>query len=972
MNLFDLYASLHFDSSGFDRGVRSAQSKMGILANSFSSAGGTLKNIGSAISAFGNNVTKVGKAASIVTAGVGTVLGMAFNKAKSYIGTYESAMTTFRNSAQIGEQGAQALYDALLNVAQHSSYAREHFYAAGQALVSMGLDANDTTKYVQAFTDITAKMGKPASNIEELADLFGKLSMQTNLYTMDIQQMVTAGIPAWNILATHYHKTTDEVKKMARDGLIPAKESLDVVTDALEETNKESEMFQYSAAGMANALKQGTLTGALDSLDSSFRAFALSLLDLDPATESGKENIKVLNKAILTFGETLKTISAKFGFVGDWIRDGLLKITEFLEKFNSAVSAMPEDRAKMIAKVIGIIAAAGPTLLGAGKAITFVGDSFKGLGGLFEFFGNGIGSVVGSIKGHFASFGNFFSSLLPSFTKIGSGILDVFKPLGDKIGGVLGGIGGKIGEFLGSLGGKVGGFLGPLSEKIGGFLGPISEKLGGGIIEIFGKVAGFAPQMMSAFMSLFNIGAIGGAIFAGLGLIQQNFGYKISEISNFLIEKGPEMITNFGNSIINSLPNLIAQGGQLVATLINTINANLPSILNIGMTLVSTLVTGFAQQLPTLIPLAVQTILTLVEGIANNIDQILNAGVELINGIVTGLTNSLPALTEKAPEIINNIVTGIANAIPQLMDMAGKMIETILQVITANLPAILGGGIKILAELVKGIAHQLPTLIPAAIDAVLTFVETLIDNIDSFIDAGIELIIGLAEGLIKAIPKIIEKIPTIIEKLIGAIVRNLPKLLEMGIRLIVELAIGLVQAIPQLVSKIPDIIWAITNGLGAALGEVWNIGKNLVEGLWNGINDMAGWIWQKISEFGENILNGLKSFFGIASPSKLMRDKIGKYLAEGIGEGFSNEIGEVEKSMIKEMNGLNDALKPDDISYSASVMGKSNAGMVNALISAIQGGQKEINVYIGGKKIANEIYEPLMEVMKDKEVYVGA
>lgn len=924
MNLFDLYATLKFDSSGFDKGVRAAQSKMIGLSQSVTNMGKNLKNIGESISAFGNNVTKVGTAASVVTAGVATVLGTAFNKARDYIGTYESSMATFKHSAQVGEQGAQALYDALLNVAQHSAYAREHFFAAGQALVAMGMDANKTTKYVQAITDTVAMMGGSGQQIEEMADLFGKMSLQTNIYTQDLNQLAVAGIPALDILATHYGTTKDAVKDMASKGLLPAAETLDIITEALETTDEASEMFKFSVAGMANELKQGTLTGALDSLNSSFRAFALSLLDLDPATESGRENIKVLNKAILTFGETLKVVGEKFGFVGDWIRSGLEKITEFLEKFNGAVSAMPEEKAQQIAKIIGIIAAAGPLLLGAGKAISFIGSSVQGLGGAFEW----LGGVFGSFEGG-------FNSIINQFKIFESGVTNSIASVG---------------------------------EKIGGFKGTVLQGLSGVLDGIFN----IGPQILSAFLQMFNMAAIGGALLAGLGLIQQQFGDKIAEISNFLIEKGPEIITNFANSITAKLPTLIEQGAQLVATLVNTINANLPAILNAGITIISTLVTGFAQQLPTLIPLAVQTILTLVEGIANNIDQVLNAGVELINGIVTGLTNALPALTEKAPEIINNLVNGIVNALPKLMESAGKMIETILQVITANLPAILGGGIKILMELVKGIARQLPTLIPVAVDAVLTFVETLIDNIDEFIDAGIELIIGLAEGLIKAIPKIIDKIPVIIEKLIDAIVRNLPKLLETGIKLIAELAVGLVKAIPQLVSKIPDIIWAITNGLGAAVGEVFQIGKNLVEGLWNGINNMVGWIGSKIGEFGNNIVNNLKSFFGIASPSKLLRDKVGKYLAEGIGEGFSDKIGEVEKSMIKEMNGLTDALKPDDISYSASVMGKSNANMINALMSVIQGTQKEINVYIGGKQIVNEIYDPLMEAMQAKEVYAGA
>ena len=940
MNLFDLYATLKLDSSKFTQGVKDAQAKTNNLAqgilklgNNFSntlntSLGASLKNVGRAISNFGNKVSSVGRATSVVTAGVGALLGSAFSKAKSYIGTYESAMATFRHSAQIGQQGAQALYDSLLGVAKNSAYAREHFLSAGQSLVAMGLSADDTTKYIQAITDVTAKMGGTGQNIEEMADLFGKLSMQTNLYTMDIQQMVTAGIPAWDILAAHYGTTTDAVKDMASKGLIPAKESLDLITDALEETNSASEMFKFSAAGMAKELKEGTLTGTLDALNTSFREFSLTLLGLDPQTDQGVENIKNLNKAISTFGETLKDIAKKFSFVGDWIQIGISNITKFLEMFKEKLDAMPQERLEQIARIVGIIAAAGPALMIAGKAITLFGNSFQV-----------VGTILQSVEGVFSTFG------------VGLGdIMGKFQVFGSTIGGSISSLGSIIGE------------------KMGGIKGSIFQ----GISEIFGNVTAMAPQMMSAFMGMFNMAAIGGAIFAGLGLIQQNFGDKITEFSNFLIEKGPEMITNFANSILNSLPILIEQGGQLVATLINTINANLPAIMNAGMSILSTLVTGFAQQLPSLIPLAVQTILTLVEGIANNIDQILNAGVELINGIVTGLTNALPMLTEKAPEIINNVVNGIVNAMPALMDAAGRMIETILKVITANLPAILGGGIKILMSLVKGIAKQLPALIPAAIDAVLTFVETLIDNIDEFVDAGIELIIGLAEGLIKAIPKIIDKIPIIIEKLLNAIVRNTPKLLNAGIKLIVELGVGLVKAIPQLVSKIPQIIWAIVDAIKGQIWNLFNVGKELVEGLWNGINDMVGWIGQKIREFGENIVNGLKSFFGIASPSKLMRDKVGKYLAEGIAEGFSNEIGNVERSMVDDMRELSSAMQLDDISYNVSTMGKSSSNMVNALLSVLKDNQQEINVYIGGKRIANEIYDPLMDIMKSKEVYVGA
>ena len=72
-------------------------------------------------------------------------------------------------------------------------------------------------------------------------------------------------------------------------------------------------------------------------------------------------------------------------------------------------------------------------------------------------------------------------------------------------------------------------------------------------------------------------------------------------------------------------------------------------------------------------------------------------------------------------------------------------------------------------------------------------------------------------------------------------------------------------------------------------------GKNMVEGIWNGISGATRWIKDKISGWVGNVTDFLKDLFGIASPSKLMRDEIGVYLAQGIGVGFSNEIGGVKK-----------------------------------------------------------------------------
>lgn len=317
------------------------------------------------------------------------------------------------------------------------------------------------------------------------------------------------------------------------------------------------------------------------------------------------------------------------------------------------------------------------------------------------------------------------------------------------------------------------------------------------------------------------------------------------------------------------------------------------------------------------------------EGILKNIANVLNEIAE------DGISSVLETAKQKGPEIITNLVNGIVSKIPDIISTISNILIQFIQVIIANLPAIISGGVQIISALITGIAQQLPTLIPMALELILTLVTSLLDNIDQLIDAGINLIIGLAEGLINAIPILIEKIPIIIEKLINAIVNNLPKIIQMGITLIVKLAEGLIKAIPQLVSKIPQIIGALVSGFGQFLSNMWDVGKNIVEGIWNGIKNAKDWLLGKVKEWCGNILNGIKAFFGIHSPSRVMRDEIGKRLPQGVAVGIEADTDEALKA-IDNMNNdimseMNKAVAFETGSINANASVKSNNSMLNVI-----------------------------------------
>lgn len=94
---------------------------------------------------------------------------------------------------------------------------------------------------------------------------------------------------------------------------------------------------------------------------------------------------------------------------------------------------------------------------------------------------------------------------------------------------------------------------------------------------------------------------------------------------------------------------------------------------------------------------------------------------------------------------------------------------------------------------------------------------------------------------------------------------------------------------------------AIKNGFANLPGNMVSVGINIVKGIWNGIGNTAQWLFNKIKGFKDAVLNKFKSFFGIHSPSTLFRDELGVFMAQGIGEGFTDEMSSVSKKMNRAM-----------------------------------------------------------------------
>ena len=342
-----------------------------------------------------------------------------------------------------------------------------------------------------------------------------------------------------------------------------------------------------------------------------------------------------------------------------------------------------------------------------------------------------------------------------------------------------------------------------------------------------------------------------------------------------------------GNNLIPRIQELLPRIVEATTSLIGTVSEQLPAILG---TVLPSLVEG-ATNLVTGLMAALPSVLSVLADVAPTV----------INTLVPALIELLPQITQTGIDVIVSLAQGIADALPQLIPAATDAIIEIVEVLTSpeNLGNLIGAALAIILALVDGLVDATPKLIAAVPNVISNLVTAIIANIPKILEAGVEITMALADGLIKALPELIAAIPNLILGIVQGIIDNLPEIIMAGPKIIAALATGLIEAIPDIVMVIPQLIRSIVDTF---LSFDWgSIGKNIVEGIKNGFVNMWNSFKQTVENVFTGLVDGVKSFLGIASPSKVFAG-IGGYMAEGLGQGFDKAFSNVKRGIQSQLD----------------------------------------------------------------------
>lgn len=570
-------------------------------------------------------------------------------------------------------------------------------------------------------------------------------------------------------------------------------------------------------------------------------------LTADAATIAGasmEEMGSILNKATTAgkvYTQELNQLADRGLPVFQWLQDEYQVTAEELRKMVSAGKVDAETFRKVIEENIGGAAlASGDTTRGAFKnmmaalsrlGLVFVGD---GLAGAKVFFGE-ITTILDGLGERFGPMVDFIQEKLGGMFEI-EGMGDRFLAFLDNIN-----FGDIANKFVAGRGNLIAAGIQILNDVITGLVGNIPALINSAnhaVRQVIDAIADNAPAIINAALRLF------------LGL---------------------------ATGLVEVLPQLLTSVTHMLTELITMLLGMLPQLISAGLVLFLGLVDSLAIVVPQLIGALVAAIPQIIESVVSAIPQ-----------IVSALANALPQMLEGAQQMFIGITLGLAKALPQIIEAVVGIVPVLIESLIALIPALIDGAVLLFMGIIQALPLIIPALITGVLDGITSVINALVDSIPLLVDGAVQLFTSLIMALPIILPDLIMALIGLMPMITTTILSMVPELLGAAI----ELFMALVSAVPSMIPKLGEALADVWPEIWASIkdipGKMLDLGKDIIQGLIDGAKSMIDGAIQAVKDVGGAMLDGIKGFLGIKSPSRVFRDQVGKMVGLGLLDGLDD------------------------------------------------------------------------------------
>ena len=495
----------------------------------------------------------------------------------------------------------------------------------------------------------------------------------------------------------------------------------------------------------------------------------------------------------------------------------------------------------------------------------------------------------------------------------------------------------------------------------------ISKSTGESMASLYDRISDGSLSVDEITASMERSTSAGGKYFQSMDKQSQTLNGKISTLKDTFNEFAGKAMQGLSdvlsNTVIPALTGVLSHSDEIMAVL----NALLPVIVAVGSAFASWKIVNFIQDIPKMIGSVKTAILGVNAALAANPVGAVIAAISALVAVFLYLWNTSEEFRQFWTDMWNGIVEWFSGIIESIVNFFTVTIPEAWETFKMNLQELCDSIVQWFQDAWNSVIAFFTETIPAWIQSVIDWFNQLPYNIGymvgqiigHFIQWGIDLKNFVTEDIPAFINSVVEWFKSLPGKIWEWLKSAWEKVKTWGSNIYTSARDWVSKTIDSVVDwfrSLPGKIWTwLTNavskvrdwgsnlwntGINAAKqlvdsvvqkakelpGKMVDIGINLIKGLWEGIGSVKDWILDKISGFCDGIVDGMLDFFNIGSPSKLMRDMIGKWLPPGIAVGFELAAPKASKDMTKEAGKM---VKDIQGQYDASIGGFTLENQLN-------------------------------------------
>ncbi len=319
-----------------------------------------------------------------------------------------------------------------------------------------------------------------------------------------------------------------------------------------------------------------------------------------------------------------------------------------------------------------------------------------------------------------------------------------------------------------------------------------------------------------------------------------------------------------------------------------------------------------------------QGLVTVIQGVWTNIQTVVQTAIQVLSTVIQTGMQVIQTVWTTIWNVIKTVVQTVWTVISTIVSTTINAIAGVIQAVTAAIQGDWSGAWNAIKGVAETVWNGIKTVVTTTINGIRSVITSVMNGIRSVMTSVWNGIKSVTSSVWSGIKSVVSSSMSTIRSVVSSMMNAVRSVFSSGWN--------------AARSVTSSGIHAAVNVVRSAASSMASAGRNFVMGFVNGIRSMIGAAVSAAASMASSAVNAARSFLHIHSPSRVMRDQVGYYVAAGFAKGMTDNTNMVAKAA----NNMAQSAIPT-VDLSNSINGVLAQGNLNNAVSSTVDHQLTVN-----------------------------